>query len=646
MQRSFCVDLYAVFRVTIYELPPDNTMVAPMHFNAVLSALRSGLRLFGASERGNVMLTFALATVPIIAFVGAAVDYSRGNSAKAAMQSAIDATGLILSKTAKGLTQEELNQKSREVFLALFHRPEVTNLMVTPHYTTPTDSSFKLEIGVTGTVPTTFTKIIGQETMDLSVSTEIAWGLKKLELALALDVTGSMASNNKMTELKKAAKSLLTTLKGAAKKDGDIKVAIVPFAVVVNAGAANVAAASLDWSDWSSEPAIMTTWLATQSNKNAWERVRPGSSCPFTTGNQGFQCTNGPAGKTNESTVSTIPTSGTYSGLICPSKDNGSKSTAATGLLSNRYYSGCYSSAVKANTNDWHPVATGSSASCGSLSSNDCQCTGSGSNKVCAFRPQSNWQSLAKGSSMSCGSLASPSVCECSGSGNNKVCRQKAYDHVWRPSPKTAWDGCVRDRNQNFDVENTAPSFVWSGVTKTNLNGTPEDYRTATTPSAADAFQPFQYSTCPAALQPLTSNWTTLETKIDELAPAGNTNVTIGLSWAFQALTPSDPLAGAAAASPDLKKVVILLTDGDNTQNRWSTSQTDIDARTRQACEKVKGAGIELWTIRVINGNASLLQACATQPSSTFYKNVSDAAQLNDVFADIAKALTNLRIAR
>ncbi len=86
----------------------------------------------------------------------------------------------------------------------------------------------------------------------------------------------------------------------------------------------------------------MTTWLATQSNKNAWDRLRPGSSCPFTTGNHGFQCTNGPASKTNETTVSTIPTSGTYASMICPSKDNGSKSTAATGLLSNRYYSGCY----------------------------------------------------------------------------------------------------------------------------------------------------------------------------------------------------------------------------------------------------------------------------------------------------------------
>ncbi len=69
----------------------------------VLSRLKSfsaNLRKFVAADRGNVVITFALATVPIVGFVGAAVDYSRANSDKAAMQAAVDATALMLSKTA------------------------------------------------------------------------------------------------------------------------------------------------------------------------------------------------------------------------------------------------------------------------------------------------------------------------------------------------------------------------------------------------------------------------------------------------------------------------------------------------------------------------------------------------------------------
>src|SRR5262245_10206823 len=98
----------------------------------IFGYLRNRLRTFMAAERGNVVMTFALATIPMVAFVGAAVDYSRGNSAKAAMQSAVDATALILSKEAQKLNNDGLNSKADAIFKAQFHRSDVTNLIVTP----------------------------------------------------------------------------------------------------------------------------------------------------------------------------------------------------------------------------------------------------------------------------------------------------------------------------------------------------------------------------------------------------------------------------------------------------------------------------------------------------------------------------------
>ena len=56
----------------------------------------------------NVTITFALATIPMVGFVGAAVDYSHANSVKAAMQSAADSTALMLSKTAASLSNAAL----------------------------------------------------------------------------------------------------------------------------------------------------------------------------------------------------------------------------------------------------------------------------------------------------------------------------------------------------------------------------------------------------------------------------------------------------------------------------------------------------------------------------------------------------------
>ena len=127
------------------------------------------------------------------------------------------------------------------------------------------------------------------------------------------------------------------------------------------------------------------------------------------------------------------------------------------------------------------------------------------------------------------------------------------------------------------------------------------------------------------------------------MQPVGNTNVTIGLQMAFQALSPVAPF-NASAPKSDLDKVIILLTDGDNTENRWSTTQSTIDARTKLACTNVKAANIKLYTIRVIDGNASLLQQCATK--TDMYYDVQQASQLSKVFSTIAQNLANLRLAK
>ena len=142
----------------------------------------------------------------------------------------------MLSKDAQTLTTSQLNQKATSYFKALFNRTDVSNIVITPVFSTPTQGSFRLDVAGTGTVATTFTKVLGQQNLNINVSSEVLWGMKKLELALALDNTGSMAWSSKMTELKKAAHGLLDTLKKAAKSPGDVKVAIIPFDTTVNIG--------------------------------------------------------------------------------------------------------------------------------------------------------------------------------------------------------------------------------------------------------------------------------------------------------------------------------------------------------------------------------------------------------------------------
>ena len=68
---------------------------------------------FFADRRGGVAPMFALGLVPVIGFVGAAVDYSRGNAARTAMQAALDATGLMLSRDAATMTPAQISEIGR-----------------------------------------------------------------------------------------------------------------------------------------------------------------------------------------------------------------------------------------------------------------------------------------------------------------------------------------------------------------------------------------------------------------------------------------------------------------------------------------------------------------------------------------------------
>ena len=67
---------------------------------------RATARAFRADRGGNVTLIFALAIIPIFGAVAVAVDYSRGNSARTAMQAVLDATTLMISKEALDLQKQ------------------------------------------------------------------------------------------------------------------------------------------------------------------------------------------------------------------------------------------------------------------------------------------------------------------------------------------------------------------------------------------------------------------------------------------------------------------------------------------------------------------------------------------------------------
>jgi hypothetical protein len=86
---------------------------------------------------------------------------------------------------------------------------------------------------------------------------------------------------------------------------------------------------------------------------------------------------------------------------------------------------------------------------------------------------------------------------------------------------------------------------------------------------------------------------------INNMVANGNTNQAIGLAHGWMSLVGGGPYPTPPAQDPNYKysTVIILLTDGLNTQDRWYTDQSSIDARQQMTCNNIKAAGITLYTI-------------------------------------------------
>jgi len=185
------------------------------------------------------------------------------------------------------------------------------------------------------------------------------------------------------------------------------------------------------------------------------------------------------------------------------------------------------------------------------------------------------------------------------------------------------WSGCIADRDQSNDVSDAAVTS--SSSTKY--------------PGALCSSNNLKN------IQPLTDDFDVLRAKVDSLVPAGNTNVTIGMAWAMTILSSQDPFTdGVAPGTKDVTKSIVLMTDGDNTENRWTSSQSSIDARTALACQAAKDAGIVVYTIRLMEGNATLLSECAS--STENYYDVENVADLVPAFQAIGERLSQLRISQ
>ena len=212
---------------------------------------QSSLQAFAADRRGAVAMVFGIGLVAIVMMVGLAIDGARTYNVANRVGAALDASALAGAKLLNGnATDTDVTNAA----VATLHA-ELTHLhvggvtMENPVVSIDRPNSAVTVSGAVS-VGTMFGRVAGVPSLTFNKSATTVYDLAKLEVVLALDITGSMNqipagdTVSKLTTLKAVATNVVTSLYAQAATESNIRIGIVPWSNSVNAGRYASAASS------------------------------------------------------------------------------------------------------------------------------------------------------------------------------------------------------------------------------------------------------------------------------------------------------------------------------------------------------------------------------------------------------------------
>ena len=204
-------------------------------------------------EGGAVAIMLTLSLIPLsIAAIGA-VDLERGLSAKSQLQDALDAAALAALK-ASANDAALLQSTGATAFAQNLGPAPAMKIASGPTFVYGAQGMVLAD--ATATVDTIIASFVLGHPLQVAAHAEIVRSDVKLEIALVLDNSGSMADNNKIGDLRIGATNFLNIMQSAASQRGDpnaVLISLVPFSQTVRVDPANQNA---DWLDSKGHAAI------------------------------------------------------------------------------------------------------------------------------------------------------------------------------------------------------------------------------------------------------------------------------------------------------------------------------------------------------------------------------------------------------
>lgn len=196
------------------------------------------------NHSGNFAVSFAFASTLVFLAVGLAVDFSLSLGTKTRINNALDAAALATGRALSIGEISDTGSAAEDYFKAVFAANVGDD---TFNATTYTLKNFTLDTA-TQTVSAemsvnqslTFLRVgTGRQTQAVASGSAVSYGIGSIEVAMVLDVTGSMGSGSgsKLDNLKEAAKLGVAELLAAnTATDENVRISLVPYDYGVNAG--------------------------------------------------------------------------------------------------------------------------------------------------------------------------------------------------------------------------------------------------------------------------------------------------------------------------------------------------------------------------------------------------------------------------
>lgn len=546
------------------------------------------LKRYASETHGNIAILTGLAAVPLVLVMGVAIDMSRASTSDVHISNALDAALIAAAvDLANGADADAARATGEQVFDNNMQALGIASSCATPVFT-PDTTAQTISGSVTCDMPLTIASLVGKDTLAVTPTATAAYGSEQIEVALMLDVSGSMRGQ-RLTDLKAAANSLIDTLIPVS-NTGKVRIALAPYATAVNAGMYGDVATGITGlyahtvANLGADPNRLVDALANGGTSEAFDLIDA-------TGSGGL-------GDLSSSFFACSSHSADY--IYCSESHWG--------------HAGC--------TNPGHdtcsmwmygPPPSEHVRICTDWDDDDAECE--------------HWEWHA------------PSSCiDGSGSASQIATDWQALDWSAASASYTDYDFSILGATHAANI-GTLSCVTEREGTNAFTNVSPTAYPVGAKSSA-----------CPnAAVEPLTHNTTILKDAITALHADGWTAGHLGIAWSWYTLAPEWNTVwpfnrrSAHGGMLPVRRYAILMTDG-SFNTHYATGQGNSSAQARSLCTAMKTDGIEIYSVafNAPSDAQAVLSDCASSPGHFF--TASSGTQLQSVYDTIAASLSQVRL--